>query len=431
MDRHGPECTVWPPDGCLNRALRIRGRMKGLPSNTQGGSPVPESGPPGFVRGAHSNMRPYRDRGALCDWLSSFGITTVGMEAAGVYWKPVYYMLEGSFECWLLNARHMHNVPGRKTDVADASWIAQLVAHGLVRPSFVPPKPIREVRDLTRYRKALIQDRSREAQRLHKVLEDAGIKLAIVANDVLGVSGRAMLAALVEGTHDPEVLANLACGKLRKKLPDLQAALFGYFSPTNRIMVSELLAHMDYLDEAIERLSQQIEAALRPFAERVDLLDTIPGVNRRTAEVILAETGGDLQRFPSAHHLASWAGLCPGNNESAGKHFSGKTRKGSTWLRIALVEAAQAAARTKNTYLSSQYGRLKGRRGHKKAIVAVAHSILVIAYHIMRNRQPYSDLGADDFLKRQESEAYRGKLVRQLQRMGFHVTLTSSAATAA
>lgn len=363
----------------------------------------------------------------LRDWLASYGVTVVGMESTGVYWKPVYYLLEDDFECWLLNARHLRNVPGRKTDVADAAWICQLVEHGLVRPSFVPDKPIRELRDLTRYRKALIQERTREAQRLHKVLEDAGIKLSCVASDVLGASGRAMLDALVAGTHDPAVLADLARGRLRAKLPALREALAGRFHSYHRVLVSELLAHLDYLDEAVERLTAEVARVIAPFEEAVSLLDTIPGVNRRTAEVLLAEIGPDMSRFASAAHLASWAGLCPGNNESAGKHQSGKTRKGSKWLRIALVEAAQAGVRSKNTYLASHYARLRGRRGHQKAIVAVAHSILVIANHILKRREPYSDLGGDYFTDRQRSDAYHNRLVRQLTRMGYEVTLEPTA----
>ncbi len=285
----------------------------------------------------------------LNDWLTSYAVTVVGMESTGVYWKPVYTLLEADFECWLLNAQHLRNVPGRKTDVADAAWIAQLVAHGLVRSSFVPPKPIRELRELTRYRKAVIQERSREAQRLHKTLEGAGIKLANVATDILGVSGQAMLQALVGGTHDPDVLAELARGKLRKKIPDLRKALTGWFSPTHRVIVGEIFAHLEYLDESIERLGNDIGSMIAPFAEAIDLLDTIPGVNRRTAEVVVAEIGPDMSQFGSPERLSSWAGICPGNNESAGKRFSGKTRKGSSWLRIALVEAANAASKTKGT----------------------------------------------------------------------------------
>jgi transposase len=359
----------------------------------------------------------------LGDWLASFGVTVVGMESTGVYWRPVYYLLEDDFQCWLLNAAHLRNVPGRKTDVADSVWICQLVEHGLVRPSFVPPKPIRELRDLTRYRKALIQERTREAQRLQKVLEDAGIKLGTVASDTLGVSGRAMLDALVSGTHDSAVLAELARGRLRAKLPALREALEGRFRAHHALLLGELLAHLDYLDEAVERLSTQVARVVAPFSPLLALLITIPGVSRRTAEVILAEIGIDMGQFPSAGHLASWAGICPGNNESAGKHRAGTTRKGSRWLRVALIEAANAAARGKGTYLASQYARLKGRRGHKKAIVAVAHSILVIAWHLLSTGQPYSDLGADWFLQRHSSQAYRNRLVRQLERMGHKVTL--------
>jgi transposase len=364
----------------------------------------------------------------LNDWLMSYDVTLVGMESTGVYWKPVYTLLETEFECWLLNAQHLHNVPGRKTDVGDAAWIAQLVAHGLVRPSFVPPKEIRELREVTRYRKSVIQDRSREAQRLHKTLESAGIKLANVATDILGVSGRDMLQGLIDGTHDPDVLAELARGRLRKKLPQLRKALSGWFSPTHRVLVGELLAHLEYLDESIERLSDDITTMIAPFAPAIDLLDTIPGVNRRTAEVLLAEIGPDMSRFPSPRNLASWAGLCPGNNESAGKRFSGKTRKGSKWLRVALIESAQAAARTKGTYLASQYARIKGRHGHNKAIVAVAHSILVIAYHILQRGQQYNELGGDYFIERQQKDAYQRRLVKQLERMGYAVNLTERAA---
>jgi transposase len=364
----------------------------------------------------------------LNDWLMSYAVTLVGMESTGVYWKPVYTLLESEFECWLLNAQHLRNVPGRKTDVADAAWIAQLVAHGLVRPSFVPPKEIRELRELTRYRKAVIQDRSREAQRLHKTLESAGIKLANVATDILGVSGRDMLQGLIAGTHDPDVLAELARGRLRKKLPALRKALTGWFSPTHRVLVGELLAHLEYLDESIERLSDDITAMIAPFATPIDLLDTIPGVDRRTAEVVLSEIGPDMSRFPTSGNLASWTGICPGNNESAGKRFSGKTRKGSKWLRRALVEAAQAAARTKGTYLASQYARIKGRHGHNKAIIAVAHSILVIAYHILQRQQPYNELGGDYFIERQNKDAYQRRLVKQLERMGYDVTLDAKPA---
>ena len=364
---------------------------------------------------------------ALRDWLKELGATHVAMEATGVYWKPVYYLLEDDFECWLLNAGHMKNVPGRKTDVKDAEWICQLVEHGLVRPSFVPPKEIRHLRDLTRYRKRQIEERTREVQRLEKVLQDAGIKLSSVATRVLGASGREMLDALVEGTTDPEVLADLAKGRLRKKIPALKEALEGHFSNHHAFMVGRILAHVDYLEESIADLSSQIERAIAPFSEQqVELLDTIPGVDRRTAETLIAEIGVDMSRFPTAGHLASWAGMCPGNDESGGKRRSGKTTKGSEWLRTALTEAAHAAARTKGSYLSAQYAAIKGRRGSKKAAVAVGHSILVICYHILEREVPYEELGEEHFRKQQRcstSEAYTRRLVRKLERLGHKVAL--------
>jgi transposase len=359
---------------------------------------------------------------ALRDWLMAWGVSVVAMESTGVYWKPVFYLVEDDIECWLLNAKHLKNVPGRKTDVADAAWIAQLVEHGLVRASFVPPRPIRELRNLTRYRKALIQERTRESQRLDKILQDAGVKLSSVASRTLGASGTAMLEALVAGTRDPEILADLARGKLRAKIPQLRDALTGRFSDHHALIVGELLAHLDYLEEAAGRLSLAIEELIAPFADQVALLRTIPGVDRRTAEVLLAEIGPDMGRFPTAGHLASWAGMCPGNNESAGKHYSGRTRNGSKWLRDALVESAQAAARSKNNYLAAHYTRLKGRRGHKRAVIAVGHSILVVAYHILTRHQPYDDLGADYYLRRDE-QAHARRLVRQLERLGYDVTL--------
>jgi transposase len=361
----------------------------------------------------------------LRDWLDAFEVELVGMEATGVYWKPLYYMLEDDFECWLLNARHMKNVPGRKTDVKDAAWICQLVEHGLVRPSFVPPKEIRQLRDLTRYRKRQIEERTREVQRLEKVLQDAGIKLSSVATRVLGASGRAMLDALVSGTTDPEVLADLAKGRLRKKIPALREALEGHFSSHHAFMVGRILAHVDYLEESIADLSSQIERVIAPFSKQVELLETIPGVDCRTAETLIAEIGVDMSQFPTAGHLASWAGMCPGNNESGGKRRSGKTTKGSEWLRSALTEAAHAAARTKESYLSARYVGIKGRRGSKKAAVAVGHSILVIAYHIMERKEPYEEFGEEHYRKQQRcsKEAYTKRLVRKLERLGHKVAL--------
>ncbi|MHB8511318.1 MAG: IS110 family RNA-guided transposase [Actinomycetota bacterium] len=360
---------------------------------------------------------------ALRDWLASYAVTLVGMESTGVYWKPIYYVLEDDFECWLLNAQHLRNVPGRKTDVADAAWICQLVEHGLVRPSFVPPQEIRDLRDLTRYRKVMINDRGSEAQRLEKTLQDAGVKLSSVATSIMGVSGRAMLKALVEGTHDPAVLADLAKGALRRKLPALKEALAGKFRPHHALIVSEILSHIDYIDEAIERLSGEVDRLVAPFARQIELLDTIPGVNKRTAEVLLAEMGADMSRFPTHRHLASWAAMCPGNNESAGKRLSGRTRKGSKWLRSALVESGKAASRSKGSYFAAHYARIKGRRGHGKATVAVAHSLLVVAYYVLLRETPYKDLGADYLLTRDASEGYKNRLVRQLERLGHKVTL--------
>src|SRR5882672_12881993 len=364
---------------------------------------------------------------ALRDWLVAQGVTRVGMESTGVYWKPVYYVLEDALECWLLNARHLRNVPGRKTDVADAAWICQLVAHGLVRPSFVPPKPIRELRNLTRYRKAQIEERTREAQRLDKILQDAGIKLSSVASDVLGVSGRAMLRALVAGSRDPDALAALARGTLRKKLPALREALRGRFGPHHALLVGTILTKLDFLDEALAQLSAAIEQVLAPFAAAAALLRTIPGVDRRTAEALIAEIGVDMTRFGSAPRLASWAGMCPGNNESAGRHGTGKTRKGSKWLRTHLTEAAKAAAGAKGTYFAAQYARLRGRRGAARATVAVGHSILTAAYHILARREPYRELGADFFRRRHSREQQTRRLVRQIEALGYQVTVVEAA----
>jgi transposase len=367
----------------------------------------------------------------LRDWLASHEVSVVGMEATGVYWKPVFYLLEDEFECWLLNARHLRNVPGRKTDMADAAWIAQLVEHGLVRPSFVPPQEIRDLRNLTRYRKAQIEERSREAQRLDKVLQDAGIKLSSVASETLGVSARAMVAALVAGSTDPAQLAELARGQLRNKLPRLREALNGRFRSHHAVVAGEILAKLDYLDEVIERLSAEVGKVIAPFARQVELLDTIPGVDRRMAEALIAEIGVDMNRFGSAPRLASWAGMCPGQHESAGKSRGGAARKGSKWLRIHLTEAAKAAARRKGSYLSAQYARLRSRRGASKATVAVGHSILVAAFHILQRLVPYQDLGADWFVRRRSPEHHARKLLEQLSSLGYQVTGVSIPANTA
>src|SRR5262245_57134913 len=334
----------------------------------------------------------------LREWLSEQGVTVVGMEATGNYWKPVYYVLEDTVEVQLLNAAHMRNVPGRKTDVSDSAWIAQLVEHGLVRASFVPPRPIRRLRDLTRYRAALTAERTREKQRLEKLLEDAGIKLSVFVSDIFGVSGRAMLAALVEGERDPEVLAAYARGRMRPKIPLLVQALTGSFGAHHAFLCRTMLSRIDSLDATIGAVTAQIEAEIAPFQAIADRLDTIPGVNQRTAQVILAEIGADMAQFPTPARLASWAGMCPGNNESAGKHFSGRARKGDRWLRAALGEAAAAAAGTRDSYCRAQYHRLAARRGKKRALVAVGHSLLVAAWHVIHDDVSYQELGALHFL---------------------------------
>jgi transposase len=363
----------------------------------------------------------------LADWLEAHGVTQVAMEASGVYWKPVWAVLEDRFDCMLVNARHVKQVPGRKTDVLDAQWLCRLLEAGLLKPSLVPPKPIRTLRNLTRYRKSNIRDRQREANRLHKMLEDTGIKLDCVATDLLGKSGRAMLDALVSGTTDPNVLAELARGQLRKKLPALRQALEGRFDSEHALVVGQILAHIDFLDESIDRLSAAIEEQIAPFAAAVELLCTIPGVRRRAAEVIIAETGGDMTAFATAGHLASWAGVCPGNDESAGKRRSGRTRKGSKWLRGTLIEAARAAARTRDTYLAAQYQRVRARRGANRASLAVAHSLLTAVWHMLQTGETYLDPGGDYYTRRDPERTTR-RLIAQLERLGHTVTLTEGAA---
>jgi len=365
----------------------------------------------------------------LRDWLAAFGVQQVVMEATGVFWKPVWAILEDEFECLLVNARHVKQVPGRKTDVKDAEWLCQLAEAGLLRASFVPPKPIRALRNLTRYRKTQIQERAREANRLHKALEDTGIKLDCVATDILGVSGRAMLDALVSGTTDPEILADLARGKLRKKIPALKEALEGRFDHLHAVWIGAILAHLDFLDEQISNLTEAIGEQIAPFEKAVELLCTIHGVQRRTAEVIIAEIGVDMSIFPTAKQLASWAGQCPGNDQSAGRRRSGKTRKGSKWLDWALEEAAMAAIRTNDSYLAAQYARLRPRRGHKKALGAVKHSILCICWHMLSTGELYTDLGGDYFRKR-DPERITKRLIAQLESLGHKVILEELAQAA-
>jgi transposase len=361
-------------------------------------------------------------------WLAGVGVTLVGMEATGVYWKTVFQALEGRFECWLLNAQHLRNVPGRKTDVKDSEWICQLVEHGLVRPSFVPPPEIRRLRDLTRLRKAQVNERTRAIQRLEKVLQDAGVKLTSVASQAYSKSARAMVEALLAGTTDAETLAGLAKARMRSKIPQLREALENRFDVAHHgVIVAQLLAHIDTLDASIATLDEHVEALLAPHAALVELLCTIPGVAVRTAQVLIAECGLDMARFPTVGHLTSWAGVCPGHHESAGRRRSGRTRPGPRWLTEALTEAAKAAARTKGTYLAAHHAQLRGRRGEAKAIGATRHDILVAYYHIVRDRVPFRELGPDWLARRYSPEHRKQRLVRQLEALGYSVSVEAAA----
>lgn len=362
----------------------------------------------------------------LRDWLQAYGVTHVALESTGVYWKPVYYVLEDAFTLLLINMQELKHVPGRKTDVKDSEWLAQLLECGLLKASFVPPPEIRELRDLTRYRVQQVRDRSQEVNRLCKVLEDAGLKLTSVVTDVMGASGRAMLTALVKGTTDPAVLADLAQGQLRKKLPELRRALRGRFRSHHAFLIEQIFAKIDFLDDAIQRLTAELDRRLVPFEPMLVALDTIPGVNRTTATIIVAETGGDMSRFPSAAHLCSWAAMCPGQNESAGKRRSGKTRKGNRYLRATLIQGALPATRKKGSALQARYHRVKRHRGHKKAVVAVGHQMLEIAYYVMRDGVAYHELGAD-YLDRRHTDRAARRHVRQLEALGFQVTITKAA----
>lgn len=358
----------------------------------------------------------------LSDWLQGWGVTHVAMESTGEYWKPVFNILEHVFEVLVVNAQHISKVPGRKTDQGDAEWIAELMQYGLLKASFIPPEGQRELRELTRYRSSFVRERANLVNRVQKVLESANIKLASVATDISGASGRAILAAIVADQASPEAMAELAKGRMREKREQLARALEGRVKAHHRFVLTELLAQIDSLDETIARFDQEIENYCRPFEEAIILLDTIPGVARETAEIIVSEIGIDMSHFPTPNHLASWAGVAPGNNESAGKRRSGKTTKGNKPLKTALTQAAQAASRTRATYLSAQYHRLAGRRGKKKAIMAVAHSILIIAYHIINRREAYRELGGDYFDKRRP-EATIKRLVKRLEQFGYQVSL--------
>lgn len=359
----------------------------------------------------------------LADWLAAKGTTHVAMESTGVYWRPVYNLLEPlGFTLLVVNAQHIKAVPGRKTDMKDAEWMAQLLRHGLLRGSFIPNRVQRELRELTRYRRSLVRQRAQVVNRIQKVLEGANIKLSSVASNVVGVSGRAMLEAIIRGVEDCQVLAALAKGRLRSKRPALEEALRGFVGPHQRLLLQSQLRHLDFLDEEIARINKEIAERMCPFEESLERLDGIPGMGRRTAEEVLSEIGGDVSRFPTAAQLASWAKVCPGNNESAGKRKSARTGHGNLWLRDTLVEAAWAAARTRGTYLAAQYHRLAARRGAKRAIIAVAHTILVIVYSLLRNGSNYQDLGPNYFDERDHRSTLR-RSVQRIERLGYQVVL--------
>lgn len=360
---------------------------------------------------------------ALSDWLHECGCRIVAMESTGVYWKPVYNLLEAeSFELLVVNAQHMKAVPGRKTDVKDAEWIADLLRHGLLRASFIPDRPQRELRELVRYRRSLVEEHTREANRIQKVLEGANLKLGLVASDVLGRSGRDMLQAISQGQEDPAALASLARGSLKQKTEQLQRALRGLVGPHQRFLLQEQLSHLEEIEGRLRRVTAEVGARLAPFEAALQRLQTIPGIGRRVAEDLLAEIGTDMERFPTDRHLASWAKICPGNRRSAGKARPEHLGQGNPWLRSTLIEAAWGAARSKDTFLSAQYRRLAARLGAKRAAVALAHSILVIVYHVLRRGQTYQELGPDFYQQRTRPVVIR-RLTKRLESLGFEVTL--------
>lgn len=362
---------------------------------------------------------------ALKEFIKAKGCSVVAMESTGSYWKPIYNLLElENIKILLVNAKHIKNVPGRKTDVKDAEWIASLLQHGLLQGSFVPDREQRELRELVRYRKSLIEEKSRELNRIQKVLEGANIKLSSVVSDINGASSRSILEAIINGEENPETLAELSQGKLKNKMDELKRALKGLINHHQRMLLEIQLRHIDYLDEEIAKLDEEIKNRMLPFEKDLALLDTIPGVGRRTAEQIIAEIGTNMEQFPSAAHLCSWAGLCPGHNESAGKQKSARTRKGNQKLRSSLIEAARAASRAKDTYLSSQYHRIAARRGANRAAVAVAHSILIIVYHILKRKQPYIELGPTYYEEKKRNIIIRQSL-KKLQSLGLKVTVES------
>ena len=362
----------------------------------------------------------------LSDFLTSFGVTHVAMEATGVYWRPVWHVLDGEFELILANAAHVKNVPGRKTDVKDAAWLASLLAHGLIRGSFVPPEPVEELRQLTRTRKQFVREMSQHSLRLQKALEDMNIKLGDVVSDILGKTGRAILRKLAQGVTNPETLADEAQGTLKDKKPQLIEALRGRVTKHHRFILKLHLDTLDMLEHQLQAIDERLGGALEPFRSAVAQLTTIPGVGELTAKVLVAEVGIDMTRFPTAGHLVSWAGLCPRSDESAGKRRSTRTRKASQWLKSSLTQAAWGAARSKGTYLQAQYFRIKARRGSKKAALAVAASILTIAWHLLMRGTVYEDLGADYFVRRNKDRAAR-KLTKRLELLGYQVQLTEAA----
>jgi transposase len=368
-----------------------------------------------------------RELVSLREWLQSEGCTHVAMESTGVYWKPVYAILEGALELIVANAQQIKNVPGRKTDAKDAEWITDLLLHGLLKASFVPPKPIRELRTLTRYRRKLVESRNAERCRLLKLLEEANIKLASVASDVFGVSGMRMLEALVEGEATPTEMADLAKGRLRGKIPQLEPALEGRMEEHHRDVLKLQLRRMQGLDQDLAELEAQIQRKLKPYRPQLELLTEIPGVDWTLAAVIIADLRVDMKVFQTAPQLASWAGVCPSNNESAGRRKSGRVTKGNVHLKTALVEAAQASTRAKGTYLRDKFYRLKARRGAKRAVVAIAHKILVAVFHMLSEQVSYNDLG-DLYLDKLNKQHLTRNLVRRLERLGFRVTLEELAA---
>ena len=387
---------------------------------------TPPSGEP--ERTVHSFGTMTEDLLKLADWLEECGVSHVAMESTGVYWQPIWNLLEDRFQLVLVNAQHVHQVPGHKTDVRDCEWLAELLRHGLLRGSFVPERPQRELRELVRYRTGLVRQRAQVTNRVQKTLEGANVKLPSVATNVIGVSGRAMLAALAKGETDAAALAQLARGRMQRKELELQNALSGRIGSHQRFLLQEELALADSLEASIQRVNQEIARRLEPHADIIERLDEIPGIGPRIIQIVLAEIGPDLSRFPSAGHLTSWAGLCRGNHESAGHQRTGRTRKGNPWLRTALVEAAQAAARVKDSYLGPQFRRLAARRGVKRALVAVAHSLLVIIYSLLTRRSTYADLGPQYFDERDRQHTSK-RLVARLERLGYGVNLELTTAT--